>query len=95
MAEYFSTHPIPRNAWLGVTVEVERTKFRIDHLRNLNARVKFFSCEPLLSDLGTMDLTGIDWVIVGGESGTSARPMKEEWVQPFLRQLPRQEIELE
>ena len=80
MSDYFKTRSIPRNAWLGVTVEVERTKFRIDYLRDLNATVKFLSCEPLLSDLGNMDLTGIDWVIVGGESGTSARPMKEEWV---------------
>ena len=75
MSEYFKTRSIPRNAWLG-----ERTKFRIDYLKDLNATVKFLSCEPLLSDLGNMDLTGIDWVIVGGESGTSARPMKEEWV---------------
>ncbi len=80
MAEYFQTHLIPHNAWLGVTVEIERTKFRIDSLRNLNAAVKFLSCEPLLSDLGCLDLTGINWVIVGGESGTSARPMKEDWV---------------
>lgn len=92
MAEYFSTHPIPRNAWLGVTVEVERTKFRIDHLRNLNAKVKFLSCEPLLSDLGTIDLTGIDWVIVGGESGTSARPMKEEWVLNIKNQAEQSNI---
>ena len=80
MAEYFANRPIPSNAWLGVTVEVERTKFRMDYLRNLNANVKFLSCEPLLSDLGTMDLTGINWVIVGGESGSSARAMKEDWV---------------
>jgi len=80
MSDYFKTRSIPRNAWLGVTVEVERTKFRMDYLRDLNATVKFLSCEPLLSDLGDLDLSGIDWVIVGGESGTSARPMKEEWV---------------
>lgn len=80
MAEYFVNRPIPANAWLGVTVEVERTKFRIEHLRELNAKVKFLSCEPLLSDLGQINLSGIDWVIVGGESGTSARPMREDWV---------------
>ena len=80
MAEYFANRPIPANAWLGVTVEVERTKFRIEYLRELNAKVKFLSCEPLLSDLGQINLSGIDWVIVGGESGTSARPMREDWV---------------
>lgn len=86
MSEYFETHQIPSNVWLGVTVEIERTKYRIDYLRNLNATVKFLSCEPLLSDLGEIDLTGINWVIVGGESGTSARPMKEEWVLNIKKQ---------
>ena len=92
MSEYFATRPIPGNAWLGVTVEVERTKFRIDLLRNLNAKVKFLSCEPLLSDLGTMDLTGIDWVVVGGESGTSARPMKEDWVLNIKNQADQAKV---
>ena len=92
MSEYFATRPIPGNAWLGVTVEVERTKFRIDLLRNLNAKIKFLSCEPLLSDLGTMDLTGIDWVIVGGESGTSARPMKEDWVLNIKNQADQAKV---
>lgn len=86
MSEYFETHQVPSNVWLGVTVEIERTKYRIDYLRNLNATVKFLSCEPLLSDLGEIDLTGINWVIVGGESGTSARPMKEEWVLNIKKQ---------
>jgi protein gp37 len=80
MEEYFTTHKIPSNVWLGVTVEVKRTKARIDHLRNLNASVRFLSCEPLLEDLGNMNLDGIDWIIVGGESGTQARLMSEEWV---------------
>ena len=86
MSEYFETHQVPSNVWLGVTVEIERTKYRIDYLRNLNATVKFLSCEPLLSDLGKIDLTGINWVIVGGESGTSARLMKEEWVLNIKQQ---------
>lgn len=92
MAEYFANRPIPSNAWLGVTVEVERTKFRMDYLRNLNAKVKFLSCEPLLSDLGTMDLTGLNWVIVGGESGPSARPMKEDWVLNIKNQADKASI---
>ena len=86
MAEYFSTRAIPRNAWVGVTVEVQETKSRIDYLRGLDATVKFLSCEPLLEDLGELDLTGIDWIIVGGESGVQARPMKEEWVLNIKKQ---------
>lgn len=81
MEEYFSSHEIPVNVWVGVTVEVQRTRNRIDHIRNLKAPVRFLSCEPLLEDLGNLNLDGIDWVIVGGESGTQARPMKEGWVQ--------------
>jgi len=86
MEEYFSTHKVPANVWLGVTVEVERTKYRIDNLRCLPASVRFLSCEPLLEDLGQMNLRGIDWIIVGGESGVKARLMKEEWVLNIKRQ---------
>lgn len=86
MAEYFATRNIPQNAWIGVTVECEETKIRIDCIRDLNATVKFLSCEPLLNNLGYMDLQGINWIIVGGESGSQARPMKEEWVLNIKRQ---------
>ncbi|GHT61037.1 hypothetical protein AGMMS50239_11110 [Bacteroidia bacterium] len=86
MAEYFQNHPIPENVWLGATVENQSEKGRIDFLRDLNASVRFLSCEPLLEDLGELNLENIDWVIVGGESGTSARPMKEEWVLSIKRQ---------
>lgn len=90
MAEYFSDKSIPKNAWLGVTVDVAGSKSRIDFLRNLNAPIKFLSCEPLLEDLGNINLDGIDWVIVGGESGVKARPMKEEWVQSIKVQTEKQ-----
>ncbi|MCR4664139.1 MAG: phage Gp37/Gp68 family protein [Paludibacteraceae bacterium] len=80
MNEYFSSRNIPKNVWLGVTVENADVKSRIDYLRNIPATVCFLSCEPLLEDLGELDLQGIDWVIVGGESGNQARLMKEEWV---------------
>lgn len=81
MAEYFSSHHVPENAWLGVTVDVQSSKPRIDALRGIkDAPIRFLSCEPLLEDLGELDLGGIDWIIVGGESGRMARPMKEEWV---------------
>jgi protein gp37 len=68
------------NIWMGVTVENERVVNRIDSLRKVPAYVKFLSVEPLLSAIPDMNLLGIDWVIVGGESGPKARPIKEEWV---------------
>ena len=70
----------PHNLWMGVTVENEDVVNRIDNLRNTGARVKFLSCEPLLSSLPQLNLDKIDWVIVGGESGRTPRPIKEEWV---------------
>jgi protein gp37 len=70
----------PHNLWMGVTVESNEVMHRIDNLRSTSARVKFLSCEPLLTSLPTMNLQGIDWVIVGGESGRTPRPIKEEWV---------------
>lgn len=68
------------NIWMGVSVEDDRVTHRIDYLRNINAKVKFLSCEPLIGPLKNMDLANIDWVIVGGESGRKARPIKESWV---------------
>lgn len=68
------------NIWMGVSVESEIYKDRIDDLRKTGAKIKFLSLEPLLGPLPKLDLTGIDWVIVGGESGPGARPIKEEWV---------------
>jgi protein gp37 len=66
--------------WMGVSVENEDVVSRIDHLRNSAAKIKFLSCEPLLGPLRKLNLKGINWVIVGGESGPGARPMEEEWV---------------
>lgn len=87
MKEYFQERGIPKNVWVGVTVETKSSKSRIDILRSIQkAPISFLSCEPLLEDLGELDLKGIDWVIVGGESGNQARPMKEEWVQNIKRQ---------
>lgn len=88
MAEYFSTRRVPSNAWLGVTVDVKTSKPRIEALRSIkNVAIRFLSCEPLLEDLGELNLTDIDWIIVGGESGRMARPMKEEWVLNIKRQV--------
>ncbi len=72
--------PWPENIWMGVSVERTDYEYRIDHLRRTRAAVKFLSLEPLLGPLPKLDLRGIDWVIVGGESGPHARPMLPEWV---------------
>lgn len=72
---------IPKNVWLGVSVECEDYLYRIDDLRKTGAQVKFLSLEPLIGPLPGLNLEGIDWVIVGGESGPGARPMKEEWAR--------------
>jgi protein gp37 len=69
------------NIWMGVSVESRKYAVRIDHLRQTGARIKFLSLEPLLSPLGKLDLSGIDWVIVGGESGPRARPMDPAWAR--------------
>lgn len=72
--------PWPHNIWMGVTVESQDYTSRIDHLRQTDGAIKFVSFEPLLSPLPALDLNGIGWAIVGGESGPGARPMQREWV---------------
>jgi protein gp37 len=74
------------NIWMGVSVESRKYAFRIEHLRQTGARIKFLSLEPLLSPLGRLDLSGIDWVIVGGESGPRARPMDPAWAREIRDQ---------
>jgi protein gp37 len=80
LAELDSELPWAPNIWMGVSVETEGYAYRIDYLRRTQARTKFLSLEPLLGPLETLNLHGIDWVIVGGESGPGARTMKPEWV---------------
>ncbi len=70
----------PENVWMGVSVEDNDYLYRLDHLRAVNAAVKFISFEPLLGPINDADLSGIDWVVVGGESGPRSREIKEEWV---------------
>lgn len=74
------------NIWMGVTVESADYKYRIDYLRYTGANIKFLSFEPLLEDLGELNLDEIDWVIVGGESGPGARPIKIDWVRNIREQ---------
>jgi len=70
----------PDNVWMGVSVETQKYTYRIDHLRQTGAKIKFLSLEPLLGPLKQLNLEGIDWAIVGGESGPRSRPIKREWV---------------
>lgn len=87
MAEYFSTRTVPANAWIGVSVENRRHGVpRIESLRRVGAMIRFLSVEPLLEDVGPLDLRGIHWVIVGGESGRGARPMKLAWLENVREQ---------
>jgi protein gp37 len=81
------------NIWWGVSVEDRKYGLpRVDHLRRAPAEVRFLSIEPLLEDLGEIDLSGITWVIVGGESGPGARPMKREWVVSIRKQCRMQGV---
>lgn len=82
----------PHNVWMGTSVEDGRVRHRIDLLRQTGARVKFLSCEPLIGPLPDMDLRGIDWVIVGGESGRKPRLMKPDWVLDIKDQCDRANV---
>jgi protein gp37 len=87
MRKYFVLRDVPANVWLGVSVENRKYGLpRIDDLRKVKAEIRFLSVEPLLEDVGEIDLRGIHWVIVGGESGPKARPMKAEWVETIQEQ---------
>lgn len=84
--------PWPKNVWMGVSVEDARVLNRIDDLRQVPAQIRFLSCEPLLGPMIDLNLEGIAWVIVGGESGPGARPMKPEWVKSILKQCRRAKV---
>jgi len=82
----------PPHIWLGVSVEDSRAKSRINHLRSAPAAIRFLSIEPLIGAVGAVDLSGIHWVIVGGESGPHARLMEIEWVRDIRRQCEQQGV---
>ncbi len=93
LAELSHALPWPKNLWMGVSVESQAETKRIDDLRQVPAEIRFLSIEPLLGPLVSLDLEGINWVIVGGESGPKARPMREEWAleikaQCYASQVP-------
>ncbi len=82
----------PSNVWMGVSVETQKYTFRIDDLRKTSAAVKFLSLEPLLGPLPELDLEGINWAIVGGESGPGARTIEKSWVLDIRDQCQRAEV---
>jgi protein gp37 len=93
MARFFKARQVPPNAWLGVSVEDKKYGVpRIDHLRKVPARIRFLSVEPLLEDVGALDLHDIHWVIVGGESGPKARPMHRAWALNVQQQCEAQNV---
>ena len=92
LEELSSLLPWSENIWMGVTVENSDCKERINSLRRTGAYVKFLSLEPLLGDVGVLNLEAIDWVIVGGESGPKARPIKASWVRNIQEQCKEQNV---
>ncbi len=93
LLEYFQKVKVPDNVWLGVSVEnIKEGLPRIEALKKINAKIRFLSIEPLLEDLGEVNFSGIHWVIVGGESGNRARPMKEDWVLNIQEQCDEQRV---
>ncbi len=95
MSHYIRQHAngiVPANVWLGTSVETSDYLWRVDALREIASAVRFLSLEPLLEDLGELNLDGVHWVIVGGESGPGARPMQEEWALNIKDQCYKQEV---
>jgi protein gp37 len=84
--ELASELPWPTNVWMGVSVENSKVIDRVFDLQNIPAYIRFLSCEPLIGEINGLPLEGIKWVIVGGESGPKARPMKKEWAESILLQ---------
>ena len=86
LAELAPHLPWAENVWMGVSVEDARVLHRVADLQSVQAKVRFLSLEPLIGPLESLPFDGIHWVIVGGESGPQARPMRKEWVKDILRQ---------
>ena len=92
MKKYFEKRKVPSNVWLGVTVENKNVKTRIETLKSVDAIIRFLSIEPLIGDIGVLDLSDIHWVIVGGESGPNARPMNPDWPKSIQKQCKKQKV---
>jgi protein gp37 len=92
ISERYQTRKAPAHMWFGVSVENHKVVSRIAHLRNANVSVRFLSIEPLIGPLGTLNLRGINWVIVGGESGPGARPMDSKWAIEIRNQCVKSKV---
>lgn len=92
LEEYAPSLNFTPNIWIGVSVENQLVVSRIEHLKRVNAKIRFLSLEPLIGPLERLDLNGIQWVIVGGESGFKARPMEKEWVENIRVQCERANV---
>lgn len=88
----YDGEPAPAHIWLGVSIENREHLSRIDHLRQVNATTRFISFEPLLGSIGPLDLNGVAWAIVGGESGPGARPMNPDWARELRDQCLNQGV---
>lgn len=88
----YKQRPAPPHIWLGVSIENRRALTRLRHLKETQASIRFVSFEPLLADLGSLDLTGVHWAIAGGESGPKARPMEADWVRRLRDECRRQQV---
>lgn len=89
--KYFDSD-IPAHIWMGVSVENADYVWRIDELRKVKCKTRFISFEPLLGPVGKVNLTGIDWAIIGGESGVGFRPVQKEWILDIIKQCTKQKV---
>lgn len=94
MHERFFGKKIEDHIWLGTSVENRRNIHRIDSLRKIDCPIKFISFEPLIGSVGNVNLSGIQWVIIGGESGPNFRPVKEFWIQDIITQCEEQNVKI-
>jgi protein gp37 len=85
---------IPSHIWMGTSIENEENVWRIDELRNVQCTVKFISFEPLIGSVGKLDLDGIHWAIIGGESGHGFRPVQKEWIMEIIQQCKKQNVKV-
>jgi len=88
---YFG-HEIPNHIWMGASIEDNDNVWRINELRKVKCDIRFISFEPLVDSVGRVDLEGIDWAIIGGESGYGFRPVKKEWIMEIIQQCKEQNV---
>ena len=92
LAELTSQLKWSNNIWMGVSIESQDYTYRIEHLKKVPASVRFLSIEPFINKIEKINLKGIDWVIVGGESGPKSRPMEKEWVELILEKCKKSKV---